>query len=181
MIYFQHHNSRWAERVRSTFGLEATSEGATLGVKNSAACILSRQKIIWEPYSVISDISLILYFLSKDYLKAIIWKCYLRAIFCNILVHQVAKWEQLQQCQLVSHWRVGAIWKYANIWWSDQTFGHGICFLVAWCFQTTTRKFMYFLSKLRTFCVVSFTDKKKSFSLHWFNPISYDLRTFVAN
>ena len=85
IIYCQHDHWRWAERVRSTFGLEATSEGATLGVNNSAARILSRQKIIWDPYSVISDISLILHFLSKDYLEAIIRKCYLRAIFCNVL------------------------------------------------------------------------------------------------
>ena len=49
--------------------------------------------------------------ISKPKSENVIWEP------CSAMfLPQVAKWEQLQQCQLVSHWRVGAIWKYANIW-----------------------------------------------------------------
>ena len=38
------------------------------------------------------------------------------------------------------------------------TGGRGIFFLVSYYFEKYPQKFMYFLSNLRTFCVISFTD-----------------------
>ena len=81
-------------------------------------------------------------------------------------------------------------------------------FLMAYCFQKRKQNFMDFLSYLRTFCVISFSDGVnlgtyyenlrsycvrfctndkinstvwKTRAFHWFNPISNHLGTFVAN